>query len=251
MIILFKFYALILGLLVGSFLNVVILRLPVDQDIVFLRSHCPHCKKQLKWFHNIPVFSFLFLRGHCSFCKSTISWRYPFVELIMGFMSWYIFPDSLDFISIYQYIVHFFIIAILICHFFIDLDHFILPDKLNIYLLLIVGSYSFFQFSIQHWLLGGLIGFLGPLSITWLFYMLRGKVGLGGGDIKLYGILGLYLGPQGILMNIFLSCFLGALVGLGLMAIKKMNKDQPLAFGPSIIVVAVIQIFFFSIDSIW
>jgi len=95
-----------------------------------------------------------------------------------------------------------------------------------------------------HWVIGGAVGFGGPLLVTWLFYKIRGQVGLGGGDIKLYGILGLYLGPMGIMLTIFLSCFVGAVVGLTLIAFKKTSKDRPMAFGPAILMVAAFQIYF-------
>tara|TARA_Y100000385_G_C12606192_1_gene430945 strand:- start:190 stop:516 length:327 start_codon:yes stop_codon:yes gene_type:complete len=96
----------------------------------------------------------------------------------------------------------------------------------------------------MYWLMGGAIGFLGPLIVTWVFYKLRGQIGLGGGDIKLFGILGLLLGPVGIMHNIFMSCFVGAIIGILLIATKRMNKDTALAFGPYIIVVASFQIYF-------
>jgi leader peptidase (prepilin peptidase)/N-methyltransferase len=96
----------------------------------------------------------------------------------------------------------------------------------------------------MHWLLGGAFGFAVPLFVTWLFYKLRGQVGLGGGDIKLFGILGLFLGPVGISFNIFFSCFIGAIIGLFMIATKKITKENPLPFGPSILMVASFQIFF-------
>ena len=117
-------------------------------------------------------------------------------------------------------------------------------DSLNIYLLVLILSYSAFNFPWTYWLIGGTIGFCAPLAVTWLFYKLRGQIGLGGGDIKLFGILGLYFGPVGIIFCIFLSCFLGALIGLTLIGIGKLTKEKPMAFGPAILIVAAFQIFF-------
>jgi len=108
----------------------------------------------------------------------------------------------------------------------------------------IILSHVILYTTFSHWISGGLVGFFVPLLITWIFYKIRGQVGLGGGDIKLFGILGLYLGPVGIVFNIFLSSLFGALVGSLLIAFKKLTKDKPMAFGPAIILVAVFQIYF-------
>lgn len=234
----------IFGLLIGSFLNVVILRLPLKEDLVFERSHCPRCKSQLKWFHNIPVLSFLFLRGKCAFCHERISWRYPLIELLTGLIAFWLFPTDVNLQTLGMFSFYFFIACILLCHFFIDLDHQLLLDSLNLYLGVSILAFVILQFHWSYWLIGGALGFLGTLGVTWLFYKIRGQIGLGGGDIKLFGILGMYLGPTGIMMNIFLSCLLGASVGIILIALGKMNKDKPLAFGPAIILVAAFQIYF-------
>ncbi|MES2528499.1 MAG: prepilin peptidase [Bdellovibrionota bacterium] len=241
---LYSFYALVFGLLIGSFLNVVILRLPAEKDLVKARSACPQCGTQLRWYHNIPLFSFLFLRGKCGFCGKRISWRYPLIELLTGLIAFWLFPASWDSMNLAIYAFHFTLACIFICHFFIDLDHQLLLDSLNLYLLAIVLPYVFFFYHWNYWVIGAGLGFGGTLLVTWLFYKIRGQIGLGGGDIKLYGILGLLLGPTGIVFNIFLSCFVGALVGLLLIALQKTTKDKPLPFGPSILAVASFQIFF-------
>lgn len=241
---LFTLYCTIFGLLIGSFLNVVILRLPQKKDIVKTRSACPKCGNQLKWYHNIPVISFLFLRGKCSFCGTRISWRYPLIEMLTGLIAYWLAPAEYNAASITQFLFFFTIACVFICHFMIDLDHHLLLDSLNLYLLAVLLSYAIFHFSWQYWVLGGAIGFGAPLVVTWLFYKIRGQIGLGGGDIKLYGILGVFLGPIGIMFTIFLSCFIGALFGVLLISMKKMTKDKPMAFGPAIILVAAFQIFF-------
>jgi len=237
-------YFFLFGIIVGSFLNVVILRLPVNKDLIFTRSGCPQCGNQLKWFHNIPLLSFLFLKGKCAFCEDRISWRYPLIEMLTGLIALWLMPTHFSFESL-SYFMYFFIIAcIFICHFFIDLDHHLLLDSLNIYLLLVILPFTIFMHSWQFWLIGGLLGMGLPLFVTLAFYKIRGQIGLGGGDIKLYGILGLYLGPMGVVFNIFASCFVGAIVGILLIASKKISKDKPMAFGPAILIVASFQIFF-------
>lgn len=234
-----------MGAAIGSFLNVVIYRLPRGEDIVFKRSHCPKCKTKIKWYNNIPLLSFLILRGKCSECRTKISWRYFLVELLVGISALYFYHHFvLRFGSYGDFVFYFVVFCLFVCHFFIDIDHQILPDSINIVLLVLLGGYAIFHFSLNHWLIGAAVGFLGPLTVTWLFYKLRGQIGLGGGDIKLYGILGFYLGPFDILRNIFLSCFVGTFVILVLMGLKRVSKDDPVAFGPSIIFISVWQIFF-------
>jgi leader peptidase (prepilin peptidase)/N-methyltransferase len=241
---LYSFYAFIVGCMIGSFLNVVILRLPLEKNLVSDRSGCPKCGTQLKWYHNIPVFSFLVLRGRCAFCGQRISWRYPLIEILTGLIAYWLLPDHLHMGNLGIYLFFISIACVFICHFFIDIDHQLLLDKLNIYLLIFIIPYVVFNYHWIHWLLGGTLGFGVPLLVTWLFYKIRGQVGLGGGDIKLFGILGLLLGPMGIFFTIFLSCFVGAIVGLIMIAMKKTTKEKTLPFGPSIILVASFQIYF-------
>ena len=237
-------YFFIFGLLIGSFMNVVILRLPVKKDLVKARSACPKCGTQLKWYHNIPLFSYLFLRGKCAFCGTRISWRYPLIELLVGLIAFWLMPEVLNAETIANFLFYFSIACIFICHFVIDLEHHLLLDSLNLYLLAIFLSFSVIYFSWEYYVIGGAIGFGAPLAVTWVFYKLRGQVGLGGGDIKLYGVLGIFLGPMGVIFTIFLSCFVGAIFGGILIGLNKMTKDKPMAFGPSILLVAAFQIFF-------
>ncbi len=240
----FGIYFFIFGLLIGSFLNVVILRLPNKINMVTKRSACPSCGTQLRWYHNVPLISFILLKGKCAFCGVRISWRYPLIELFTGLVAVWLMPSDFSVMSLTNFFFFFSIACIFICHFMIDLDHHLLLDSLNVYLLAIFLSYVVFYYPWPVWVIGGLIGFGAPLLVTWLFYKWRGQVGLGGGDIKLYGILGLYFGPTGIIFTIFMSCLVGAVAGLMLIAMKKMTKDKPMAFGPYILLVAAFQIFF-------
>lgn len=234
----------VFGCLVGSFLNVIIYRLPLKKSFVTPRSACPKCGNQLKWFHNIPILSFLFLRGRCAYCGTNVSWRYPVIELLTGLISLHLVPFEMTPENLMTFFFYFTIACVFICHFFIDLDHHLLLDSLNIYLLIMILPFMVITLHWQYWLIGAVIGFVGPLSVTWLFYKIRGQIGLGGGDIKLFGILGLILGPIGIVHNIFLSCLLGSIIGIILIASKKMDRSRPMAFGPYIIIAASFQIFF-------
>ena len=239
--------ALIFGLLVGSFLNVIIYRVPLGKDFVYDRSACPVCNAQLRWWHNLPLISFLFLKGKCAFCGTKISIRYPLIELATGLIAYNLFPHYVTTENLGLFLFYFTVACIFLCHFFIDLDHHLLLDSLNLYLLAVFLPYVLLTFPWQYWSIGAALGLGVPLSVTWLFYKIRGIVGLGGGDIKLYAVLGFMLGPMGIMFNIFMSCFVGAFVGLILIGLKKTTKEKPLAFGPSILAVASLQIFFPSI----
>lgn len=240
----YKIFAGIFGLLIGSFLNVVIYRLPLKMDLVKARSACPHCAYQIPWWLNIPVLAWLALRGKCQNCSKPIHWRYPLVELFMGSVFYLSFPASLDNVLFFQWFFQCFFTAILICHFFIDLDHKLLLDKLNLYLLLLILPFSVVFNPPVFWIMGALIGFGAPYAVSWLFFKWKGKIGLGGGDIKLWGVLGVFLGPLGIIENIFLSCFLGSIIGVSLIVAKRYDRNAGLPFGPFIIVVALIQLFF-------
>lgn len=232
------------GLIWGSFLNVLIYRVPRGIMFRSSRSECPSCRKMILWYENIPVVSYLFLKGKCSKCSTKISALYPVVELLTGFIALFIFRD-LSNLSLLPYMfLNFSILCVFVVLFFIDIEHKLLPDVLTGYLALCFFFLGIMSYSWTHWLVGGLIGFLFPLAVTWFFYKIKGQIGLGGGDIKLFGALGLYLGPIGIIHNIFLSCFVGSLYGVTLILSKRMAKTESLPFGPFIIIVAIFQIFF-------
>ncbi len=239
-----KVFAFIFGSMIGSFLNVVIYRLPISKSVVHPRSSCPKCGFMIPWYLNIPIISFLFLRGKCLKCKFVIPKSYFFMEIFMGLCAMLLAPKGIDSNSLIEFFTFFGILSIFTAHFFIDIKHQILPDILNLYLLGIVVIYSIMNYSLYHWITGGLIGFIGPFLVTYLFYKIRGVVGLGGGDIKLYGILGILLGPLGVMNLIFFSCFVGAVIGSILIGLKKLDRNKPFAFGPYIIVTAILQIYF-------
>jgi len=237
----------IFGTMIGSFLNALIYRLPRGINIAIPRSSCPHCNHQIKWFENIPLLSYLFLAGKCSNCKTPISLRYPLVELYMGIVAIFLAPHDLEPQSLYSFFFFFSIMSVFVVHFLVDMEHQILPDSLNAYLAIIFFLSVILSKPYYYFLTGAAIGVLFPLGVSYLFYKLKGQVGLGGGDIKLWGALGIYLGPMGIVQNIFLSCFLGAVIGLILIMLKITKREDPIPFGPFIIIIATLQIFFHSL----
>ena len=239
----YQILSLFFGLIIGSFLNAVIYRIPVKKSIADGRSKCPNCDKLIYWYENLPVVSYAFLRGKCSKCGWKIPWTYPAVELVVGLFAMASTPRGLDPHSLFTYFVGVAIFASFVAIFVIDLKHKIIPNSINIYLAIMFFISVVMNKSYEHWLLGAAIGIIFPLSVTYFFYLLKGQIGLGGGDIKLYGALGIYLGPLGVIQNIFLSCFLGAFVMLSLIVTKVVERNTPLPFGPFIVVVATFQIF--------
>lgn len=234
----------IFGSMIGSFLNVVIYRLPLGISIVFPRSSCTNCKKLIPWYANIPLLSYVVLRGKCGNCKAKISIRYFVIELLTGLMALYLFRDAYSMDTFIRFIVYFTVGSVFICHFFIDLEHKILPNSLNIYLAITLLLYSIWYNPWQFWLIGAVIGFAVPALVRYAFLIFTGKDGLGMGDIKLYGILGIILGPIGIFHNLFLSCTLGSIFSLVLIGLKIIKRTDYIAFGPFIIIAASFQLFF-------
>ena len=236
-------FVFLFGLIIGSFLNVVIVRVPKKESL-FTRSHCPKCRKIISWYQNIPIISYLFLKGRCAGCRQVIPITYPLVELIAGMSAFLLLRPIEDFLPFFHSIILFATVCVFLCHFIIDLRHQILPDGLNLYLglLFLLNSFLFLDWKFS--LFGAILGFSFPYLITHLFYLVKKQVGMGGGDIKLYAVLGLYLGPLGIMQNIFLSSLLGCFIFLGLLLLKKKTRNDPIPFGPFIIVAASAQIFF-------
>lgn len=187
MIVLIYSFIFFMGALIGSFMNVVVLRLPCGKDIVFDRSGCPKCNNQIPWYDNIPVISFLILKAKCRNCKASISFQYPLFEIWHGLLAFVIFYDwqMMGTLEFALALCEFFIAAIFSAHILIDLKHHLLLDKLNLALLPPVIFLVWHMGTWQDSLVGGLVGFFLPLAVTWIFYLLRGKIGLGGGDIKL------------------------------------------------------------------
>ena len=252
---LFLFLVAGFALLIGSFLNVVIYRLPqmiqeewsqecrtflglksnpVDPDTLNLHlpfSHCPQCKKTLKPWHNIPVISYLVLQGKCAYCRTKISMRYPFVEMLCCIASVYV---AWRFGFSWQTVGGLLLTWISIALIFIDLDHHLLPDQLTLSLVWIGLFLSIFSiFANSHdAIIGAIIGYLVFALIQGLFKFATGKIGMGQGDYKYLAGLGAFLGWQQLPIIILLASFSGLLFGLTQMAIKRQFKSVPLPFGP-------------------
>jgi len=233
----------ILGLLIGSFLNVCIHRLPARESIVFPRSYCPSCKNRIAAYDNIPIISFLLLRGRCRSCKNPISWRYPAVELLNGLGYFSILhcfgptPATLIYAIFFSCLV---VIA------FIDLAHQIIPDvitlpgiPLSVLAAATVLPTGFLN-SLQGLVLGGGLFYL----IYGLSLLLFKKEGMGGGDIKLIAMIGALLGWKEVLLAIFSASVIGSVVGLILIGMHLRGRSDPIPFGPFLVIGALISLFF-------
>ena len=243
-----------LGLVVGSFFNVVIYRLPLmmesrwrrdccelleqeqEQEAAVLtlatpNSHCPHCGTGIKPWHNIPVLSYLFLRGKCAACGAGISLRYPAVELATGLLTLSLasaFPISAALLGAIAFTWALIVLTM------IDVDHKLLPDNITLPLLWLglVFNLSGTYVSLEDAVLGAMLGYLLLWSVYWLFKLLTGKEGMGYGDFKLLAALGAWLGWQALPLIILLSSLVGAVCGIMLMIAKKRGREVPIPFGP-------------------
>jgi len=236
--------AALFGAIVGSFLNVVILRLPEPgASIVFPASHCPRCRHPLSWYENIPLLSYLFLRGRCSHCEARISFQYPLVELLMAMISsavFFRFGLSLTAIGLFLFSAALLVIII------IDFYHQIIPDVISLPGILLGFAFSFIN-SITSWqdsLIGLLAGGGILYAIALLYYVLRKQDGMGGGDIKLLAMIGAFLGWQSLPFIIFASSISGSIIGILTIAIQKKDRATRIPFGPFLSVSALLYMFF-------
>ena len=237
----------ILGLCVGSFLNVVIYRLPNGMNLAKPASHCPKCNNKIKWYDNIPVLSYIFLLGKCRHCKEPISIRYTIVELLNALLwvcSILMFWDRSIFYSITLCVT----CSVLICIFFIDLEHMIIPDSLQLCLLACAIVMIFAEWDYDNTWLVKLYGLLvlGGFSAI-LHYgalILFKKEALGGGDVKLLAVCGLLLGLTNSILALVIACVSASIVLLVVKAIKKYKKDKEYPFAPFIVFGVLISLFF-------
>ncbi len=257
----------IVGLCVGSFLNVVIHRLPKMLDrgwqaqcaelsgepppelppynLITPRSQCPACGHRIAAFENIPVLSFLFLRGRCAACAAPISARYPFIELLTGALT---IAAVLRFGVTPTAAAACLLIWSLIALTFIDFDIQLLPDNITLPLLwsgLLANVAGFVPgVSLRDAVVGAIAGYVALWTIYWLFKLVRGKEGMGYGDFKLLAALGAWLGWQMLPLIVLLSSFVGAIIGIGLVVFRGRDHQIPLAFGPYLAIAGVIALFF-------
>ena len=234
----------VLGLCVGSFLNVVIYRLPNNMSLATPNSHCPACKYELRWYDNIPALSYLMLGGKCRSCKTHIPFRYTAVELA-NTVFWLLCVGLFWEKSIPLACIYMAVLSVFLCVFFIDLEHMIIFDRFQIILLVLAIASIFFDED-YGWLshvIGGVGGFAAFCFISWGFEKLTGKEGLGGGDVKLVGVVGLLLGWERLLLGLLIATIPASVIMLILSKGKK-DESREYPFAPFLVVGFTISIFF-------
>ena len=226
------------GACVGSFLNVVIYRLPKKESLIRPGSHCPSCNSPIRWYHNIPIFGYLVLRGRCSDCGEKFSPRYPAVETLTGLLFAACFARFGLTGAAAVYMV---LSSALVAVVFIDIDHMIIPDAITLPGIPIglLCAWLFLPLSITDALLGMLVGG----GILFIIAVIAPQ-GMGGGDIKLLGMVGAFLGWKSALITIFLGSFVGSVGGIiGMIALGKGRKTK-IPFGPYLAIGALLAMFF-------
>lgn len=253
------------SLAIGSLLNVIIYRLPrmmqaactaecrehlhllpeptPSINLFFPRSHCTQCNTPLRPWHNIPLVSYLCLRGRCGTCRAPIGWQYPVVELmclVLNTLAAYRFgfTPALPFVFVF--------ICVIICLFFIDLRHQILPDSLTYLLLwagLIANTLLLFT-SVPNAVYSAAGAYLGLWLFVQIYYLITGKVGMGNGDFKLYAAFGAWFGSTQLIFIILASSLVGAIVGLVYLKTSHQAKDTPIPFGPFLCIAGLLSLFY-------
>ena len=248
----------IFSLMVGSFLNVVIYRLPKMMEYTWYNecreylsdevpekptrdlkpitlskpnSACPKCGKAIKFYENIPVISWLMLKGKCSNCKTPISKRYPIVESVTALLGFIVASHyGVTWVAFWMLLLTFALIALTM----IDLDHMLLPDQITLPFLWLglLLNLNGLVVPLEEALIGAVAGYMSLFSIFWLFKLLTGKDGMGHGDFKLVALFGAWMGWQLLPLLILMASFVGAIVGISLMMFKNHQRDQAIPFGP-------------------
>lgn len=230
------------GLIWGSFSNVCILRLPEDESIVFRRSHCRHCHTTIPWYWNIPLLSYFLLRGRCRYCGHPISLQYPLVEL--GTALFFLLAYAQFGIGIH-FLAYSILIFLLITISLIDFRHKIIPDELSLGGIVLGFLFCLLTHDITWWasILGTALGGGIFYAVAYGYEKLAKREGLGGGDVKLLGMLGAWFGYQSILILIIISTALGSLVGIAMMIFQKKSLRTAIPFGPFLALAALAYLF--------
>ena len=240
---LIEIYVFIVGLCVGSFLNVCIYRLPASQSIVRPRSKCPECGTLIAFYDNIPLFSYLWLKGRCRHCRVRIGLRYPTIELLGGLFA---LATFLKFGLSVDALIYFAFIASMLVVTFIDLDHRIIPDVITLpgIPICFAASFALPSMNFKAALLGILVGGGSLFLVAWVYSLITKKEGMGGGDIKLLAMMGGLVGWQGVAFTIFVSSLVGTLSGFAVMLHSRKGMKLAIPFGPFLAIGAITYIFF-------
>jgi len=231
----------VLGLIVGSFSNVCIYRIPRNESVIYPASHCPKCRTKIKPIDNIPLLSYILLKGRCRNCGSKISIQYPVVEFLTGLIYLIIY---LTYGLSIQSLVYIILSSALIIIAFIDLQEQIIPDIISLPGIVVGLILSFIvpYISFINSALGALVGGGIILIIAWVGSIIFKKEAMGGGDVKLAAMIGAFLGWRYTIISLFLGFFIGALVGIILILSKIKSKEDMVPFGPFIVLGSIITL---------
>jgi leader peptidase (prepilin peptidase)/N-methyltransferase len=235
--------SIIFGAIVGSFLNVCIIRIPKEESIITPGSHCPHCNNPIKFYDNIPLVSYLLLKGKCRNCNGPISIQYPLIEGITAFSSFLLF---VKFGATLSYLFFFSFVAALIVITVIDLYYQIIPDAISIPGIGIglLGSLIIPYITLFNSLIGILVGGGSLFLVATLYQWLFKREGMGGGDVKLLAMIGGFLGWKAVILTILLSSFIGSIIGIAIVLLKGKDFKYAIPFGPFLSLGAVISLFY-------
>jgi len=227
----FYLIAFFLGAVIGSFLNVCIVRIPQKKSIVSPPSHCPNCGSAIRPYDNIPILSYTFLRGRCRGCGVKIPFRYTFVEILTALLSVFLY---LGFGPSITYLIYLLFVSSLVVITFIDLEYRIIPDVISLPGIVIGFLVSFIAPEIQ-WtnsILGILLGGGSLLLVAVVYEKITGSEGMGGGDVKLLAMIGAFLGWKGVLFTVMASSLFGTAIGGALMLLSGKGRKLAIPFGP-------------------
>ena len=232
-----------IGLCIGSFLNVCIYRIPESRSIVSPGSTCMACNEPIRFYDNIPVVSYLLLRGRCRNCRTPFSLRYPLVEALSGlfalgvYLRWGMTLESL---------IYYILISVLVVITFIDIDHYIIPDVISLpgIPVGVVAACFLPDMTFKASVIGLLLGGGTLFAVAWTYEHITHKEGMGGGDIKLLAMIGAFLGWKGVLVTLFTGSVVGTLAGGAVMLATRSSLKLKIPFGPFLAIGALVHIFF-------
>lgn len=238
-------YVLLLGLLVGSYLNVVIHRLPRGISTTLPRSRCPRCLTPIKPWDNVPVLSWFVLRGRCRACRMCIAWRYPAIEALNGLLFLAAFHRFRDHGAAAVLVAMVFCSAMLALA-MIDFEHYLLPDVITLpgIVLGLALQPWWPRTTLQEAVLGALVGGGVLFAAAWIWFVWKGVLGMGMGDVKMLAMVGAFLGWRGVIATLFLASLAGSAVGIALMARGRLHLQSKLPFGVFLSIAAVATLFY-------
>ncbi|MBF0185650.1 MAG: prepilin peptidase [Magnetococcales bacterium] len=226
------------GTVIGSFLNVCIYRLPREMSLIRPRSRCPQCQQAVLWYDNVPLLSWLWLRGRCRYCQQPIAPLYPLIELLSGLLALHVgWRFGMTWSALMLALLGFAFLVLMV----IDFYHYILPDVITLPGIVCGIAWAASPWSsaplatLEASVIGAISGGGGLWFFAWLFEKITGKVGMGMGDMKLFAMIGAWLGWQSLPLTLFLAGVLGSVVGIGWILLSGRDRSLPIPFGPYLV----------------